>query len=43
MATNVGEPVNSSMDDFGYVINSLTKTGYVTSNRVGGVGSDEYL
>ena len=30
---NVGKPVNSSMDDFAYVIDSKMKIGYVTSNR----------
>lgn len=38
---NVGEPLNSSNDDFGYLINSTTKIGYVTSNREGGQGNDD--
>lgn len=38
---NVGETLNSSKDDFGFVINSDTKLGYFTSNREGGVGSDD--
>ena len=39
--TNVGEPVNSSFDDFGFLINETTNYGYVTSNREGGIGSDD--
>ncbi len=38
---NVGEPINSSTDDFGFIINSSARTGYVTSNREGGQGSDD--
>lgn len=38
---NVGAPVNSSMDDFGFIINSEDETGYFTSNRLGGVGMDD--
>jgi outer membrane protein OmpA-like peptidoglycan-associated protein/tetratricopeptide (TPR) repeat protein len=38
---NVGEPLNSSKDDFGFVINTANKTGYVTSNRDGGEGGDD--
>jgi len=38
---NVGEPLNSSMDDFAYYIDNKTKYGYVTSNRAGGMGSDD--
>jgi len=38
---NVGEPLNSSKDDFGFLINTNTKTGYVTSNRDGGIGNDD--
>ena len=38
---NVGEPLNSSKDDFGFVINTENKTGYVTSNRDGGEGNDD--
>ncbi len=38
---NVGEPLNSSTDDFGFIINNTTRTGYVTSNREGGQGSDD--
>lgn len=38
---NVGEPVNSPMDDFGYIINPETRRGFFTSNRKEGVGSDD--
>jgi len=38
---NVGEPINSSSDDFGYIINKQTKKGYFSSNRPGGVGKDD--
>jgi len=36
---NLGEPVNSDKDDFGFIINEETKIGYVTSNRGGDEGS----
>jgi len=38
---NLGEPINSSQDDFGFLINDVTRIGYVTSNRDGGIGSDD--
>lgn len=38
---NVGEPLNSSNDDFGFLINTSTQTGYVSSNREGGMGNDD--
>jgi outer membrane protein OmpA-like peptidoglycan-associated protein/tetratricopeptide (TPR) repeat protein len=38
---NVGEPLNSSKDDFGFLINNSTRIGYVTSNRDGGIGNDD--
>lgn len=38
---NVGEPLNSSKDDFAFLINNSTRIGYVTSNRDGGQGSDD--
>lgn len=38
---NAGEPLNSSKDDFGFLINTVTKLGYVTSNRDGGKGNDD--
>jgi len=38
---NVGEPANTPKDDFAYIINSETKRGFLSSNRPGGVGSDD--
>lgn len=38
---NVGEPLNSSKDDFGFLINTRQGKGFVTSNRDGGLGSDD--
>jgi outer membrane protein OmpA-like peptidoglycan-associated protein len=38
---NIGEPVNSSMDDFTFIINNKTKKGYFASNRDGGKGDDD--
>lgn len=38
---NVGEPVNSRMDDFGFIINSASKKGYFSSNRSNGLGMDD--
>jgi flagellar motor protein MotB len=34
---NVGAPVNSSADDFGFIIDSSAQTGYFSSNRINGV------
>lgn len=38
---NLGKPINSSADDFSYIINSHTNKGYFASNRNGGKGSDD--
>ncbi len=38
---NMGKPINSSMDDFGYYENLETKAGFFTSNRAGGKGDDD--
>nr|WP_114902991.1 OmpA family protein [Kordia sp. SMS9] len=38
---NVGEPVNSSVDDFSFIINTKTGKGYFASNRDGGQGDDD--
>ncbi len=38
---NLGEPINSSKDDFGYSKIDNGTAGYFTSNRAGGVGSDD--
>ena len=34
-------PVNSSGDDFAFIIHSKTRKGYVSSNRKGGAGDDD--
>jgi len=39
--TNLGAGVNSDKDDFAYKWNTATMTGYVSSNRSGGAGSDD--
>ncbi|CAN1566868.1 OmpA-like domain [Flavobacteriaceae bacterium] len=38
---NIGETANSSDDDFGFLINSETRRGFLTSNREGGKGLDD--
>jgi len=38
---NVGTPVNSSQDDFAYLMDSKSKFGFFSSNRDGGKGSDD--
>ena len=38
---NVGAPVNSKNDDFGFLIDTATKVGFFTSNRDGGKGNDD--
>ena len=38
---NLGEGINSPMDDFAYLIDSKSKRGFVTSNRSGGKGYDD--
>ena len=38
---NIGKPVNSAFDDFGYYENLVTKRVYFSSNREGGKGSDD--
>ena len=40
-ATNLGTPVNSTYDDFGYVADDKGKIGYIASNRPGGLGDDD--
>lgn len=40
---NMGEPVNSNLDDFGIYLNEDGKTGYISSNRkAGGLDDDIY-
>ena len=38
---NIGAPINSDKEDFSFVINSATGLGYFSSNREGGLGSDD--
>ena len=38
---NLGEPINSVMDDFSFIINYETRRGYFSSNRNGGHGDDD--
>lgn len=38
---NVGKPINSSKDDFSFVLDEENKTGYFASNRRGGKGNDD--
>ncbi|MGY8916072.1 MAG: OmpA family protein, partial [Flavobacteriales bacterium] len=38
---NVGEPVNSNLDDFTYIFNEETRDGFFASNREGGMGEDD--
>ena len=37
----LSEPINSTADDFAYIINSETRKGYFSSNRGGGQGDDD--
>ena len=39
--TNVGEPVNSMMDDFTFIFNEDSRKGYFASNRPEGKGGDD--
>ncbi|WP_413512172.1 OmpA family protein [Myroides odoratus] len=38
---NIGKPINSNRDDFGFYIDSQENKGFVSSNREGGKGSDD--
>ncbi len=38
---NVGEPVNSKMDDFTFIFDEDSRKGYFASNRSGGMGADD--
>ena len=38
---NLGYPINSSFDDFGFLLNEDTKSGFLSSNRPGGKGKDD--
>lgn len=38
---NLGAPVNTAYDDFGYVSDETLRNGYMVSNRTGGLGDDD--
>jgi len=38
---NLGQPINSSKDDFSFIIDNKKKSGYFSSNRDGGKGDDD--
>ncbi|MFH6989701.1 OmpA family protein [Flavobacterium collinsii] len=38
---NVGAPINTKVDDFGFIIDSKSRTGFFSSNRDGGHGYDD--
>lgn len=40
-AVNIGKPINSSYDDFAFIIKDSLKTGYFSSNRKSGKGLDD--
>jgi outer membrane protein OmpA-like peptidoglycan-associated protein/tetratricopeptide (TPR) repeat protein len=41
LVVNLGSPLNSQQDDFGFVLNTDSLSGYYTSNRPGGKGGDD--
>lgn len=41
MPENMGSPINSIADDFGIIFDSSGRSGYITSNRMGGKGFDD--
>lgn len=40
-AINLGSPINTPADDFGLLLDSASRSGYFSSNRAGGTGSDD--
>ena len=38
---NLGNDINSPQDDFAYIIDPVTRKGYFSSNKHGGLGSDD--
>ncbi len=40
-STNLGQPVNSSTDDYGMIMDSYRNFGYMVSNRSGGKGLED--
>jgi outer membrane protein OmpA-like peptidoglycan-associated protein/tetratricopeptide (TPR) repeat protein len=41
LVVNLGSPLNSQHDDFGFILNTDSLNGYFTSNRPGGKGGDD--
>lgn len=41
VGVNLGKPINSSRDDFSYIIDTSGEQGYFASNRKGGKGDDD--
>ncbi len=41
LVVNIGKPVNSPKDDFAFIVDLVSKRGYFSSNREGGVGGDD--
>ena len=41
VGVNMGEPINSSRDDFSYIVDTSGDKGYFASNRIGGKGDDD--
>lgn len=41
VGVNMGEPINSSRDDFSYIVDASGDKGYFASNRIGGKGDDD--
>ncbi len=41
LAKNMGQPINSRLDDFSYIVKEDTQEGYFASNRKGGKGDDD--
>ena len=39
--TNIGSPINTLDDDFGYVVDATGKSGFFSSARKGGLGKDD--
>jgi len=39
--TNLGKPINSSRDDFEFIVDEFSNLGYLTSNRYNGKGDDD--
>ncbi|SFS60248.1 OmpA family protein [Lutibacter maritimus] len=38
---NLGEPINSNLDDFAFIINTKNNSGFISSNRLNGASNDD--